>query len=66
MLTLMLVLFGNTSFRKQAMSKRQHELPICMAQLVNVESLVGELHSTIETKTELWLGNVLIVVWERT
>jgi hypothetical protein len=57
----MVVPFGNTSSRKLETSEKQLKLPICMAQLVNVEGLVGKLHFMIVTKTELLVGSALIV-----
>jgi hypothetical protein len=56
-----MVLFGNISFRKLAMSEKQHGLPICMAQLANMESLVEQLHFMTATKTVPLVGSALIV-----
>ena len=57
----MVVLFGNTSFRKLEARKRQIVLLSSMVQLERKVGGVVRLDYTIAIKTEQWLGNVLIV-----
>jgi hypothetical protein len=57
----MVILFGNTSSNKLVAKQMLIGLLITMRQLEKKESLVARLHFMTATKTELWLGNVLIV-----
>jgi hypothetical protein len=57
----MVVLSGNTSFRKLEARKKQIGLLRSMVQLERKVSGVVRLHFMTAIKTELWLGNVLIV-----
>jgi hypothetical protein len=58
---LMVVLFGNTSFRKLEAKKKQIGWLGSMVRIARKVGGVVRLHFMTAIKTELWLGNVLIV-----
>jgi hypothetical protein len=57
----MVVLFGNTFSRKLGAKKKQIKLLSSMVPAARKGSGVERLDYMIATKTELWLGSVLIV-----